>query len=135
MAPDPVLATIIRIKALTDVSALVSTRVYQTGSVPTNPTMPYIIVSDISDIGDANTNTSDAGHARVQCSCFASTDKGARDLSQTLKKKVPCNDVILPCGTDFLRVTRIEDAGHVPDQNTDVPVYMRHRDFRILYAY
>lgn len=135
MTPDPVLAMATRLKALTDVTAITSTRIYQTGSVPVNPTAPYIIVSDMSDIGDAGTNTTDAGNAVVQCSCFASTDKAVRDLSQTLKKKVPCNDVILPCGTDFLRVISINDAGHEPDVNTDVPVYIRHRHFRILYAY
>ena len=81
MTPDPVLAVITRLKTLTPITAITSTRIYQTGSVPEVPTFPYIIVSDVSDIGDARTNTSDAGHARVQCSCFAATDKAVRDLS------------------------------------------------------
>jgi hypothetical protein len=135
MTPDPVLAVITRLKALTDVAAIVSDRVYQLSSIPEVPTYPYIIVSDISDIGDARTNSTDAGHARVQCSCFAATDKAVRDLSQTLKSKLPCNDTILKCGADFLRVTTMDDYGHVPDQDATIPVYIRHRDFMILYTY
>lgn len=134
MTPDPVLAVITRLKSLTPVTAITS-RIYQTGSVPEVPTFPYIIVSEVSDIGDARTTTSDAGHARVQCSCFAATDKAVRDLSQILKKQLPCNDVILTCGTDFLRTTQIVDAGHIPDQDVTIPVYIRHRDFMIYYTY
>jgi hypothetical protein len=137
VTPDPVLAIITRLKALTTVTAITGTRIYDVGSVPTNPTTPYIVVADISDIGDAPTNTSDAGHAVIQCSCFASTDKGARDLSQTLKKRVPGEDAILPCGTDFLRVTSIDDAGHTPDvsEGSPIQIWIRHRDFRIYYTY
>jgi hypothetical protein len=134
MTADPVLAVQTRLKALTDVIAVVGSRVYQTGSVPEVPTFPYIIVSDISDIDDERTNRSNAGHARVQCSMFASTDKAVRDLSQILKRELPCNDTILACGTDFLRVTTMDDMGHVPDQDVTIPVYIRHRDFRILYT-
>lgn len=135
MTADPVLAVITRLKSLSQVSAVVGTRVYQQGSMPEVPTYPFIIVSDISDIGDERTNTSDAGHARVQCSCFASTDKEVRDLSQILKKRLPCNDTILACGSDFLRVTTMDDAGHMSDQDASIPVFIRHRDFRIYYTY
>ena len=136
MAADPIIAVQTRLKAIPEITALVSTRIYRIGSVPTSPTLPYILLPGmISDIGDACTSTSDNGHARVQVSVFASTDVIAESISQILKKKVPCTDTILPAGTDYLRVTRIEDAGAVPDVNTDIPVYMRHRDFRILYAY
>jgi len=133
---DPALALQTRIRGLTDITALTGQRIYRTGSVPTNPTYPYLIINaPISDNEEGSTNTTDNSVARVQVSAFASTDPAAETLSQLLKKKVPCNDVILPAGTDFLRVERIANAGAVPDVNTDVPVYMRHRDFRIKYAY
>jgi len=136
MAADPIIALQTRIKGIPEITAIASTRIYRIGSVPASPTLPYLLLpGTISDIGDACTSTSDNGHARIQVSVFASTDVIAENLSQLLKKKVPCNDTILPAGTDFLRVTRIEDAGARPDVNADIPVYMRHRDFRILYAY
>lgn len=136
MTPDPALVIQTRIKGLADITALTSTRVYLTGSVPTTPTYPYLLVNaPISDNEEGSTNTTDNSAARVQVSVFAKTDPAAEALSQLLKKKVPCNDVILPSGTDFMRITRIENAGATPDENTEAKVYMRHRDFRITYAY
>jgi len=135
--PDPVLALQTRIKGLTQVAALVGTRVYRCDSVPATPQLPYLLLpGTISDIGDACTSSSDNGHARVQVSVFASSDLTAEAISQALKKWVPCGLMLLPSGAaDYLRVTSIEDAGASPDVNTDAKVYMRHRDFRIAYAY
>lgn len=133
---DPVLALQTRIKSLTGISALVGTRVYRIGSVPTAPTLPYLLLpGTISDIGDACTSSSDNGHARVQVSVFAASDVSAEAISQALKKEVPCGLLLLQSGTDYLRVTSIEDAGAVPDMNTEAKVYIRNRDFRIAYAY
>lgn len=132
---DLVLAVVTRLKALTQVTALVSTRIYRKGSVPTNPTLPYIIIYEIDDVPGPLSNTSDNGIARIQCSCFASTDREAAAISKTLKKRLPCNDTILTAGTDRIGITYLIDAGDVPDENTEIPLYMRHRDFRILYAY
>jgi len=133
---DPVIAMQTRIKGIAEISAIVGTRVYRIGDVPVSPTLPYIMLpGTISDIGDACTSSSDNGHARVQVSVFASTDPAAEALSQLLKKKVPCGLALLPAGTDYLRVTSIEDAGADPDVNAEAKVYMRHRDFRIAYAY
>jgi hypothetical protein len=133
---DPVLALQNLIKSITEITAVTGVRVYRIGSVPNSPQTPYILLpGTISDIGDALTSTSDNGHARVQVSVFADTDVIAENLSQILKKKVPCRDAILLAGTDFLRVMSIEDAGASSDVNTDVKIYIRHRDFRIYYAY
>ena len=135
--PDPVLALQTRIKGLTQITALVSTRVYRCDSVPATPQPPYLLLpGTISDIGDACTSSSDNGHARVQVSVFASSDLTAEAISQALKKWVPCGLLLLPSGaSDYLRVTSIEDDGASPDVNTDAKVYMRHRDFSIAYAY
>jgi len=135
--PDPVLALQTRIKGLTQITALVGTRVYRIGSVPPTPTLPYLLLPGaISDIGDACTSSSDNGHARVQVSVFASSDVTAEAISQALKKWVPCGLTILPAGTEYLRVTSIEDAGASPDVYAGAPIiYMRYRDFRIAYAY
>lgn len=133
---DPALAMQTRLKTLTDITTLTGTRIYRVGSVPPTPQMPYIIVNaPISDIDDGSTNTSDNSATRIQVSAFASTDPAVETISQLLKKKVPCNDTILQAGTDFLRVTRIKDGGAIADQNADVPVYIRHRDFLITYTY
>ena len=133
--PDPLIAVQTLLKAIAEVTAIVETRVYRIGSIPTTPQKPYIIISSVSDVPGITTNTSESDYMRVQCSCIAATDPAVEALSQILKKKLPCNDVILPAGTDFIRVIRIENAGATPDQDTDVPVYLRHRDFRILYTY
>ena len=136
MSGDPVLALQTRIKSLTGVSALVGARVYRIGSVPATPTLPYLLLpGTISDIGDACTSSSDNGHARVQVSVLAASDVSAEAISQALKKEVPCGLLLLQSGTDYLRVTSIEDAGAVPDMNTEAKVYIRNRDFRIAYAY
>lgn len=136
MMADPALALQTRIRGITEITALTGHRVYRTGSVPATPQMPYLIINAlISDNEEGSTNTTDNSVARIQVSAFASTDPAVEALSQLLKKKVPCHDVILPAGTDFIRVERIANAGAVPDQNTDVPVYIRNRDFKISYAY
>lgn len=133
---DPVLALQTRIKTLTDITAIVGTRIYRIGSVPTNPTRPYLLLpGTISDPDYGSTNTTDASVARVQVSVFADDDLVPEMISQLLKKKVPCTNAVLPAGTDFLRVTRIVNAGAEPDVNTDAKIYMRHRDFMIYYAY
>jgi len=132
---DPALALQTRIKGITEITAIVNQRIYRTGSVPTNPQMPYLIVNaPISDNEEGSTNTTNNSVARIQVDAFASTDPAVEAISQLLKKKVPCNDVILPAGTDFIRVERIANAGALPDQNTATPVFMRYRDFRIKYA-
>lgn len=136
MSGDPITALQTRIKGLSGVAALVGARVYRIGSVPTTPTLPYLLLpGTISDIGDACTSSSDNGHARVQVSVFAASDVTAEAISQVLKKEVPCGLELLLSGTEYLRVTSIEDAGAIPDVNTEAKVYMRHRDFRIAYAY
>ncbi len=133
---DPVLALQTRIQGLLKITALVGTRVYRIGSVPTSPQLPYLLLpGTISDIGDACTSSSNNGHARVQVSVFAADDVKAEAISQVLKKEVPCGLALLPADTEYLRVTSIEDAGATPDVNTEAKVYMRHRDFRIAYAY
>ena len=135
MIYDPVLAVITRMKSLADLTALVGTRIYRHGSFPTTVEVPYLIVAEISDNGDAGTNTTDEAHMRVQCTCFAGTDREAGALSQLLKKQVPCVNADLLAGSTYVPVVSIEDAGATPDENAEIPLYMRHRDFRIHYAY
>jgi hypothetical protein len=133
---DLVLAVTTRLNALTQITALVDTRIYRRDDIPETPTTPYIVVYEIGDPpSGSNFNTNDSSLARVQCSCFASKDREAAAISKTLKKRLPCNDVILTAGTEQIRVTYLKDAGDIPDENAEIPLYMRHRDFRILYAY
>jgi len=144
MPGNPIIAMVTRIKDIPEITAIVSTRVYKIDTVPTAPTLPYLLLpGTVSDIGDACTSSSDNSHARVQVSVFASSDTVAEYLSLLLKKKVPCEEpLILTAGLDpvsniqqYLLTSSIEDAGAIPDVNTEAKVYIRHRDFRIAYAY
>jgi hypothetical protein len=132
---DIVLAAITALKANAGVAAVVGTRVYRK-QLPTNPTFPAIVVSKVDDIRDSDSNTGRYGHARIQCTAFASTEIVADNLSELiadcLHKTV---NTTMTAGTSTVYVVEIGDAGTVPDVNTEIPLFLYHRDFRILYSY
>jgi hypothetical protein len=127
---DAVLAIITRLKADTAITAVVSAQVYRTGSVPTNPTFPYIIVSRVDTKRRHEThNRIRTAQARVQCTAFASTDMAADNLSELIADCLNMvTDTYLAPG---VFVISIFDQGTTPDSNPDIPVYMYHRDFMI----
>ena len=129
--PDLTSALITAMKADTTISAIVGTRIYRRGSVPTTVTAPYVIVYTISD-----TATQTTGDARIQCSCFAATDYAVSILSKTIRNALHrTKNTLLPAGARKVWVTSIKDAGMTTDENTDIPIYMEHRSFAINYDY
>jgi hypothetical protein len=136
MTADLVLATITRLKATSAVTAIVSTRIYRKDSIPKSPTLPYIVVSDVSDIIDDDTSTDSFASARVRCSCLSSSDRIANQLSKTVRKTLHrTRSTVLSTGTDAVYVISIFDAGDTPDENTEIPLYTYHRDLAIRYSY
>lgn len=134
---DLVLAVITRLKTVSAVTAVVSTRIYRRGSVPSTIVMPYIVVSDVSDIVDDDTNTGGYASARVRCSCFSSSDRTGNQLSKIVRNALHrTTSTVLPTGTaSGVYVVSIFDAGDTPDENTEIPQYTYHRDFAIRYSY
>lgn len=126
---DIVLVAITRLKADAPIAAVVSTRIYRYGSVPSNPTLPYIIVSRVSGIrtNDGHTGMCRYQKTRIQCSTFASTDQIADNLSELIADSL--NTVTSTSLSPGVYVIDIYDAGTVPDNNPAVPVFMYHRDF------
>jgi hypothetical protein len=132
---DVVLAVITRLKADTSVAAVVGTRVYRK-KLPANPTFPAITVSRLSPIRDGDTNTGRYGHARVQCTAWAETSGPEENLAELIADSLHrCKNTILTAGTSNVYVVSIRDAGGMPDENTEIPLYMEHRDFTVHYDY
>lgn len=134
--PDLVLAVITRLKADTRTTAIASTRIYRRGDVPGKPVSPYIEVFGISDTVDDDTSTDGFAAARVQCTCFATSDRVASQLSKTVRKALHrIKSTVLPAGTGSVYVISIFDAGDGSDENADIPLFMYRRDFAIRYSY
>ena len=133
---DIVLAAITALKADPAVALVVGTRVYRK-NLPANPTFPAIAVSKVDDIRDSDSNTGRSGHVRIQCTSFSKIGDGEADnLSELIGDALHGTvNTFLTAGTDKVYVIGIEDAGVVPDVNTEIPLYLYHRDFRILYSY
>ena len=131
---DIILAVITRLKA--DLVTVVGTRVYRK-NLPANPTFPAIAVSKVDDIRDSDSSTGRYGHVRVQCTAFSKAGDGEADnLSELIADALHSTvNTFLAAGTGIVYVVSIEDAGMVPDVNTEIPLYLYHRDFRIEYSY
>jgi len=130
-----VLAIITALKADSGVSTVVSTRVYRK-KLSTGPTFPAITVQEISDIADADTNTGGWAHARIQCSAWAETPGQENNLSRLIRKALHRKqNTLMTAGTGKVYIVMIADAGSVPDDNPEIPLYMEHRDFLVMYDY
>ena len=135
---DPVLAIITRLKADTAVAAVVSTRIYRM-ELPTSPTFPAITVNRVSNIRDLQgNNTGKYAQTRIQVTAWAATDGVADNLSELIADSLNgIANTLVSVGTGVIPVYFIgcDDAGTVPDNNMDIPVFMYHRDFIIDYSY
>ena len=162
MTTDIVYAVITLLKADTAVTAMTSTRIYRR-KLPTNPTFPAITVSKVDNIRDDITNNNGYAHTRVQVTSWASNAGQDEYLSElvcdALDRK---QNSILPYGavsedtrkrgfnrSYFNRLSQIipgtaannvwvisiKDAGGIPDENSEIPLYMMHQDFMIHYDY
>ena len=133
---DVVYALITLLKADAGVAAVASTRVYRK-KLPLNPTFPAITVSKVDNIRDEITNTGGYAHARVQVTTWAESPGPEEGLAES------CADVLhrltnktVTYGTGgWVRIISVTDAGGIPDDNAEIPLYMEHRDFMIHYDY
>jgi hypothetical protein len=134
---DVTLAFVAALKANAAIAAVVGTRVYRKGSVPTTiPGSSWIIVSKIPGVRDDDTNTGRRAHTRIQCSAFASTDLAADTLSELIADCLHRKqNTAMTAGASYVYVITVEDAGTATDENSDVSLYTYHRDFTIHYSY
>ena len=139
MSNDVEYAIITKLLAYTALTTLVSTRIYR-NTLPASPTYPAVVVSEISDSPPADSSTGGWVSTRIQCSVFSTGTGGgeagkiSRIVRDALHRTV---NTLLTAGTGKVFIQSIKDGGSRPDQNTDmIPVlYMRHRDFIVLYDY
>jgi hypothetical protein len=108
-------------------------RIYR-DEAPRSAVFPYIVASYVDDLGTGDSNSSNYGRARIQCSCYVTTGKdyAAFQLSKLVKKYLHNMINTNLYGSEIIR---IEDAGGRPDKVEDVDprVYMYHRDFMVQY--
>jgi hypothetical protein len=125
---DIVLAIATWLKADPAITAITGTRIYRKGSIPTVPSLPYISIFKIDPKRPVSThNRIRIGKTRIQCTVFASTDPVADNLSELIADSLNgVSDTYMPPG---VFVIQIDDDGARPDENTDAPMYMYHRDF------
>jgi hypothetical protein len=131
-------AIITKLLAYTPLTTLVSTRIYR-NTLPLGAVFPAVVVSDISDSPPVKSSTAGWVSTRIQCSVFSTGTGGgeAGKLSRIVRDALDgTTNTLLTAGTGKVFVQKITDGGSRPDQNTDlIPVlYMRHRDFSVLYG-
>ena len=135
MSNDVELAIITALKANAGVAAVVSTRVYRK-KLPANPTFPAITVQKVDDIADTDTNTGGWAHTRIQCTAWSSSPGPENALSKLIRKALHRKkNTLMTAGSGKVYVVMIRDAGSRPDENTEIPLYMEHRDFMVMYDY
>ena len=135
MSNDVVLAVITALKADAGVSAIVSTRVYRK-KLPPNPTFPAITVSMVDESPPDDTNTIGYVDMRVQCTSWTETSGPEEALSKLIRKALHRKkNTLMTAGTGKVYVVKLLDAGSRPDVNTEIPLYMEHRDFMVHYDY
>ena len=127
---DLVGAVIVKLLADTRITAKAETRITQ--AVTTNfPQLPGIVVSKVSDIRDTHSSTANYSTARIQCTSYAKTDAEADELSELI---ADCLDTLTNTIINSrVKIVECFDAGMVPDNNPKIPIYVYHRDFRIVY--
>ena len=139
MTTDIVYAVITLLKADTAITGVTSTRIYRR-KLPTNPTFPAITISKVDNIRDDITNNNGYAHTRVQVTSWASNTGQDEYLSElvcdALDRK---QNSILTYGSGVtagtVYIVSVKDAGGIPDENSEIPLYMMHRDFMIHYDY
>jgi hypothetical protein len=133
---DVVYALITLLKADSKVAAVAGTKVYRK-KLPLNPTFPAITVSKVDGIRDEITNTGGYAHSRVQVTTWAETPGPEEDLAETCANVLHrlTNKTVLYGTNQWVRIISVRDAGSIPDDNAEIPLYMEHRDFMIHYDY
>jgi len=132
---DIVFAIVTRLKADADVAAVVGARVHRS-QLPKYPTFPAITVTRIDKIRDTDTSMGRYAHARIQCTTWATSDGAAENLAELVADSLHRTiNTILTAGSGTVYVVSMKDAGGIPDMDMEIPLYMEHRDFLIMYSY
>jgi len=143
MRADIVNGIMTYLKTVTAITAVTSTRIYRK-RFPTGTTFPAITVAKIDDVRDDITNTGGYAHARVQITSWASnpgedenlsglvTDALHRMQNRTLSYTI---DTATAPKTVQVYIVSVKDAGGIPDDDAEIPIYMEHRDFDVHYSY
>jgi len=135
MSNDVILAAITALKADTGVAAIVSTRVYRK-KLPANPTFPAITVTMVDEATPSDTNTVGTVDMRIQCTAWSTTAGPEEALSKIIRKALHRKkNTLMTAGTGKVYIVKMLDAGSLPDENTEIPLYMEHRDFTVMYDY
>jgi len=139
MTVDPILAILTKLKADSTITALVSTRVYR-DVMPNSPTFPSVVLTEISDISDDDSNTDTHAHMRIQATVFSSgvASGEASSISKVIRKSLHnMVNTSLATSGDYVYVVSCQDAGSRYDVNLDISpkIWMVHRDFLIEYSY
>lgn len=135
MSNDVILAAITALKADAGVSAIVLTRVYRK-KLPANPTFPAITVSMVDEVTPDDTNTVGYVDMRIQCTAWSTTPGPEEALSKLIRKALHRKkNTLMTAGSGKVYIVKMIDAGSVPDENTEIPLYMEHRDFMVMYDY
>jgi len=131
---DITASVISKLKADTAVAAKVSTRVFRE-LIGNFPGMPCIVVSKVDDVRGSGSSTGRYSKARIQCSCYASTDAAADELSELVADALDRqrNTVFGTTSSDYVMVVGTEDGGAVSDSNPKILAQIYHRDFLIEY--
>jgi len=127
---DVTAAVITYLKADARVAAKVSTRIDRVVNAPF-PQFPSVVVQKVDDLRGDHTSTGRYSTARIQCSSFAKTDSEADEVSELIADAL---DATVNTVIGGLYIVSCFDAGVVPDNDPKVPLYVYHRDFRIMYS-
>ena len=125
---DITLSIINKLLADLNLYAKVGTRIYR-AELPTDPTLPAIVVSKIDD-RRPNDTSEPYGNARIQVTIFATSDGLADDISGLVADSL--NQTVNTILTGVI-VINIEDAGTFSDNNPEAGIWMYHRDFMVIY--
>jgi hypothetical protein len=131
---DITASVISKLKADTNVAAKVSTRVFRE-IIGNFPGLPCIVVSKVDDMRTAGTSTGRYSIARIQCSCYASSDAAADELSELVADALDRqrNAGFGTTSSDYVMIVGVNDAGTVSDSNPKILAQIYHRDFLVEY--
>ncbi|RPI89195.1 MAG: hypothetical protein EHM40_21255 [Chloroflexi bacterium] len=133
--PDIVQAVIDYLKADTELAAYgvpaLGDHIYRVGEIPSFPQFPVIEISKVDNLRGDHTSTSKNSTTRIQCTITAKNDPDADGLTELVGHRLDCktNTAI---GTAY--IIQSFDAGVTSDHSPKIPLYVYHRDFRIMYS-
>ena len=133
---DIVYAIVDLLKADAQVTAYTDMRIYRR-KLAINPEFPAITVSKVDGIRDEITNTGGYAHARIQVTAWSDIpgpESGLAEVCTNALHRLTNKTALYGTG-GWVRIVSVTDAGGIPDENLEIPLYMEHRDFMVHYDY